>query len=1159
MFHPIGIFVGTSEMSAAGSNGVTFNRAFFATYNVEQWHDTDNGQMDDHVNNYQESKATYWDTYFNTGIANGIYCVWVCNDQTRWATTENPYVVDGVITDSTAGWTSTTLREVYKRTIRWRMARYGYNTCLVGFDLINETGGGTAAAPFHTDVSSYAVGLTGSTPTSWPVTSNNMEEQPHHSSGDQTSSDYRTRAIDWGDDNIGMTHYHDYGRVRSDGTYHRWTSLSSDVGTWETMGSTLLAPWIDASVWADRTARIVRKTAIAGGGGGSSLPRLSNGWYLPTARTWSDGTVDPNWSYSVTNPKQPPNDTSPGGRIYGFMEPGYTSGYDHVGTDIRQVQEEPCYAICDGVIERMWKQIPDDPTYWTIIVEHRLSNDTIFWGIYGHNELLSSLSVGSPVVGGQQIGTCKENPNWHCHFGINVNPSLMSGFGRIPDGDNPSDYGWTAPRTYMITHTPKIAAGSGSSGFTKPMAWSEYGLIYINGTVWDDWTDAKAGGTGTGAYNGDTGGQHAKDWFWTLAMTGISGIHWHRQYFLGDYGGGTKWWVCKPLYNFLNGVDFRGMNQQTTYSVADDINPSPTLICSQPTKIQVVGFTSSTKAYLHVKNLTNTWYRQAGSPRASQSGLTTPSPVSQTATVTLKGMSGGTYTIDKYSTTDTNAGTQIKGTSSVTIGAGQDLSFSVSVGDTTDYDWGYKVYSASAAGNVEIYPGTGVASGLTTTPVLSASNVGIVVTRGAATATTTTPTISGATTGDTTILSSTGSAWGITTSPTMALSSALVTAEVGNAACERVHPYLPILVTENVYGYDNFIAIDVEDTEGVPVEGTLYLDLLGSSFAQRPETNFKSSLRSGRALKTAIPKPGTIAGDINFELPVSQSGMIFYALCGDPVTTGSGPYTHVFTNPVLSTACKTLTVVQRWGGYYRLATGAIIGNIVLRAALDNPLTATVSLSALDMCYEDRNSNANSTWLSSPEYDVSGSFEDYHVGMYIDNTFVDTIDDVTITINTGVVDKRNIGGGRLSTKHLPGQIITTVNYNMYFSTDKERYQLLGHLSPPTTPYKIADTAAPSSSMKLEAIKDTFSFSVEVPDMRIVDIGDAEYMEDIIKVPVVFQAMYYEPEDTDVIITLVNNVDVIVTGTSIDGAYLPSGFGRTSLQGLQATVEEGAGEV
>lgn len=228
-------------------------------------------------------------------------------------------------------------------------------------------------------------------------------------------------------------------------------------------------------------------------------PMMPSGFYYPTMRTWTG-----DYGGSTGNPKQTWNDTSGGGRIYGYLEKRYESdiGTQHVGMDIRVPSYAPIYAICDGVIERMWKQVSNDPTYWALIVRHYASDGSPFWAIYGHCENLSSLPVGSSVKAGQQIATCKESPNWHCHFGINLDRTKMSTFGRIPIGTSPSAYGWTAPRAWLLAHRPKPSSTPMAQFSPSPLVIrSEYdktrvqpGDVYtLTYTIKNDGAEAREG------------------------------------------------------------------------------------------------------------------------------------------------------------------------------------------------------------------------------------------------------------------------------------------------------------------------------------------------------------------------------------------------------------------------------------------------------------------------------------------------------------------------------------------------------------------------------------------------------------------------------------------------------------------------------------------
>jgi uncharacterized repeat protein (TIGR01451 family) len=73
---------------------------------------------------------------------------------------------------------------------------------------------------------------------------------------------------------------------------------------------------------------------------------------------------------------------------------------------------------------------------------------------------------------------------------------------------------------------------------------------------------------------------------------------------------------------------------------------------------------------MYVKNLTDTWFRiyyygQTSDRYANASRI--PTPASQSATIKVYGMTPGTYTVEKWSTTETNKASQIISTSTITV------------------------------------------------------------------------------------------------------------------------------------------------------------------------------------------------------------------------------------------------------------------------------------------------------------------------------------------------------------------------------------------------------------------------------------------------------------------------------------------------------------
>ncbi|MDO8684361.1 MAG: DUF5060 domain-containing protein [Armatimonadota bacterium] len=221
----------------------------------------------------------------------------------------------------------------------------------------------------------------------------------------------------------------------------------------------------------------------------------------------------------------------------------------------------------------------------------------------------------------------------------------------------------------------------------KPLSWNEFGLIYRypgSTSGFPDW-DA--------AYDNDPTARHFRDAMWAGAFAGLSVAHWKLDYMVGGTkypNGGDKFWIFKPLSTFLAGEEFVGLKQETTYPVYDETNPSPQVICDNG-KIMVVAMRGRDRAYFFAKNLTDVWARVVSPwsyPGHTCAAL--PTPAAQNGTVRIAGLDSGTYTFQRWSTSDTNASTQIKSTSTVNVGLDGVATVSVGIG-ASDVGFAYKL------------------------------------------------------------------------------------------------------------------------------------------------------------------------------------------------------------------------------------------------------------------------------------------------------------------------------------------------------------------------------------------------------------------------------------------------------------------------------------
>lgn len=178
--------------------------------------------------------------------------------------------------------------------------------------------------------------------------------------------------------------------------------------------------------------------------------KMASGFYYPTDRTTWTGTS----GGSSGDPKQPYNDGSPGGRIYGYLDSAAPSilNAQHVGMDIRTPYNGPIYAICAGTIKSYITS--QGSRYYCIIVQHKLADGTTFYAVYGHCRLKSGYSTGKAIAAGENFGYINENVNQHIHFGIKINSDFSRGWGHLAIGVDANGYGWRPPRTWMMSNTP---------------------------------------------------------------------------------------------------------------------------------------------------------------------------------------------------------------------------------------------------------------------------------------------------------------------------------------------------------------------------------------------------------------------------------------------------------------------------------------------------------------------------------------------------------------------------------------------------------------------------------------------------------------------------------------------------------------------------------
>jgi hypothetical protein len=204
----------------------------------------------------------------------------------------------------------------------------------------------------------------------------------------------------------------------------------------------------------------------------------------------------------------------------------------------------------------------------------------------------------------------------------------------------------------------------------------------------------------------------------------------------------------------------------------------------------------------------------------------------------------------------------------------------------------------------------------------------------------------------------------------------------------------------------------------------------------------------------------------------------------------------------------------------------------------------MSLGAIDMAHQASDFDLTG-WVDTPAYDVGGSYEDFHCLIEMEGGIIDTVENASISIDLAQKPKRVLLATRRPIRHLNGFSTVEAKATLWFESDIQRYRLLGNTSTVSYPFKITDNEPSTQTFILKAAKGTYEFKITLTDVRISDIGDAEYVDDIVKVPVTFQALYNATDGTDCMITVKNGEsDVVVDSTAIT-LGLPTDFGPSTI--------------
>ncbi len=169
--------------------------------------------------------------------------------------------------------------------------------------------------------------------------------------------------------------------------------------------------------------------------------RTDSGFYYPTDKTHAQSTY----------------------YAYGDKIPFFGNSC-HLANDYNFAEGTNVYAVGPGVVESASLTAPGYGSNGTsggvIVVKHTKSDDTFFYGLYGHIKNFT-VAAGDSVSGGQKIaevgpylvGTDSQP---HLHFSINPASARIDGY--TPTAACSNYLGFVDPEPYLIANSPKLSA-----------------------------------------------------------------------------------------------------------------------------------------------------------------------------------------------------------------------------------------------------------------------------------------------------------------------------------------------------------------------------------------------------------------------------------------------------------------------------------------------------------------------------------------------------------------------------------------------------------------------------------------------------------------------------------------------------------------------------
>lgn len=229
------------------------------------------------------------------------------------------------------------------------------------------------------------------------------------------------------------------------------------------------------------------------------------------------------------------------------------------------------------------------------------------------------------------------------------------------------------------------------------------------------------------------------------------------------------------------------------------------------------------------------------------------------------------------------------------------------------------------------------------------------------------------------------------------------------------------------HGYDFKLASAYESTYGTP-PGSGYVFLPVKTFGLKRDRPFEKDPRLGLGRGGQALYQGRIScsGPVVVPVDVANIGYWLRQFLGSPSTTGTGPYTHVFTSGGASLPSMSLEAQHSSASTFEMFDGVYGSSIAFGLADDGEAIATLDLVGADC------TKAGSTAAGSPSSETYEAFRQFYGSLQLDSSDLGDVLSASFTYDNGLNIERLVNGAAKIDEPDLGDDMVTGQIDMRFA-------------------------------------------------------------------------------------------------------------------------------